>query len=135
MEFRVLVSDIHVHLHIKPDHEVLRRLDAIGRKLDLISTIERKLETTMSLDFTKMIAATTAQTNVTNSALQVLKDLGAKVTDLSAQLAVANSNNDPIAQASVQTQLDGLATGIQTNDDAIAAAIVAPGTPGTPPPA
>jgi len=92
------------------------------------------MENEMALDFTKMIDATNKQTTVTNGVLQTLKDLAAKIADLSTQLAAANAANDPAAQAAVQKQLDDLATGIQTNDDAIAAAIVAPGTPGTPAP-
>lgn len=88
----------------------------------------------MQLDFTKMIDAATKQQGVTNSTLQVLKDLNAKITDLSTQLAAANAAQDPVAQKAVQDQLDALATGINTNDDAIAAAIAAPGVPGTPAP-
>lgn len=126
--------DIHLYHHIVPDPEVINRLDALSRKLDLVLSAELKMENEMALDFTKMIAATTAQTTVTNGVLQVLKDTSAKIADLSAQLAAALAANDPVAQAAVQKQLDDLATGIQTNDDAIAAAIVAPGTPGTPAP-
>jgi len=125
---------IDVYLHIESGTEVTGRLDMIAKKLDLVLSTERRMENTMALDFTKMIAATTTQTTVTNGVLQVLKDTSAKIADLSAQLAAALAANDPVAQAAVQKQLDDLATGIQTNDDAIAAAIVAPGTPGTPAP-
>lgn len=134
MKFDLLVSDIHVHLHIKPDREVLSRIDALSRKLDLVLKTERRMENTMALDFTKMIDATTKQNGVTNSVLQVLKDFSAKVADLSTQLAAANAANDPTAQKAVQDQLDALAQGIQANDDAIAAAIQSPGSPGTPGP-
>jgi len=85
------------------------------------------MESGMVLDFTNMIAAAAAQSTVTNSVLQTLKDLGAKVTDLSAQLAAAIAANDPVAIAAAQAQLDALAAGIQTNDTALAAAIVTPG--------
>lgn len=88
----------------------------------------------MALDFTKIIAAAAAQTTVTNSVLQTLQSLGAKVADLSTQLAAALAANDPVAAAAVQTQLDALATGIQANDDQLAAAVVAPGTVTTPTP-
>jgi glycine cleavage system regulatory protein len=125
---------MHVYHHFVPDPDVLLRLDALSRKMDLVLSTERRMENTMALDFTKMIDAANKQQGVTNSTLQVLKDLNAKISDLSTQLAAANKANDPVAQAAVQTQLDALATGIQTNDDAIAAAIAAPGTPGTPPP-
>jgi hypothetical protein len=126
--------DINLFHYFPPDTQVLTRLDAIEQKLDRVLKVEQRMENTMALDFTKMIAATTAQTTVTNSVLQTLTDLAAKITDLSAQLAAAIAANDPVAQAAVQTQLDALAQGITDNDDKIAAAIVAPGTPGTPPP-
>ncbi|SRR6266852_405569 len=107
--------------------EVLNRLDSIQRQLDLVLKVERRMESGMVLDFTNMIAAAAAQSTVTNSVLQTLKDLGAKVTDLSAQLAAAIAANDPVAIAAAQAQLDALAAGIQTNDTALAAAIVTPG--------
>jgi hypothetical protein len=100
----------------------------------LVLRTERRMESEMALDFTKMIAAAAAQSTVTNGVLQTLQDLGAKVTDLSAQLAAALAANDPVAAQAVQDQLDALATGIQTNDDKIAAAIAAPGTTPTPTP-
>jgi hypothetical protein len=101
----------------------------------LLLRTERRMESEMALDFTKMIAATAAQTTVTNSALQMLTSLGAKITDLSAQLAAALAANDPVEAQKVQDQLDALAGGIQTNDDALAAAIATPGTVPTPTPA
>lgn len=89
----------------------------------------------MQLDFTKMVAAAAAQATVTNSVLQALQDLGAKITDLSAQLAAAIAANDPVAQQAVQDHLDALAQGISDNDDKLAAAIAAPGPTPTPTPA
>jgi hypothetical protein len=100
----------------------------------LVLRTDRRMESEMQLAFTKMIAATAAQTTVTNGAVQALQSLGAKIADLSTQLAAANSANDPVAQAAVQTQLDGLAQGVSDNDDKIAAAIATPGTVTTPTP-
>lgn len=120
--------------HFQPDPEVLRRLDAIARKLDLVLRTERRMENEMALDFTKMNAAIADQTTVDNSVLQYSIDMSAKVSDLSAQLAAAIAANDPAAQAAVQTQLDSLAQGILDNNAKATAAIKAPGTPGTPPP-
>ena len=100
----------------------------------LLLRTERRMESEMALDFTKMIAAAAAQSTVTNGVLQTLQDLGAKITDLSAQLAAALAANDPVAAKAVQDQLDALATGIQTNDDKIAAAIAAPGPTPSPTP-
>jgi hypothetical protein len=99
----------------------------------LVLKTEQRMENEMALDFTKLIAATTAQTNVTNSALTAFQAFGAKVADLSAQLATALATSDPVAAQAVQTQMDALATGVQTNDDKLAAAIQAPGTVATVP--
>lgn len=101
--------------------------------LGLILRTERQMENIMALDFTKMIAATAAQSTVTNSVLAALQSLGAKIADLSTQLAAAIAANDPVAQAAVQTQLDALAQGVSDNDDKLAAAVVATGPAPTPP--
>jgi hypothetical protein len=37
MKFEVDVSDIHIHVHIKPESEVLARLDLVLDKLDLVT--------------------------------------------------------------------------------------------------
>src|SRR5450759_1654040 len=97
----------------------------------LVLKTERRMEHTMALDFTKMNDAVTKQTTVDNSVLQFSIDMSAKITDLSAQLAAAIAANDPVAQAAVQTQLDGMAQGILDNNAKVATAIQAPGTPGT----
>lgn len=126
--------NVTVNVYVHPAKEVTDWMDETTRKLDLLIKTEQRTETEMSLDFTKMQAAATKQVGVTNSVLQVLSDLQAHVTDLAKQLADANAANDPVAQAAVQAQLDALATGIDSNDDKLAAAVAAPGTPGTPPP-
>jgi hypothetical protein len=126
--------DINLFHHFPPDLEVLSRLDSINQKLDLVLRTERRMESDMQLDFTKMIAATAAQSTVTNGALQALQALSAKVTDLSTQLKAANAAADPVAQAAVQTQLDALAQGVSDNDDKIAAAIATHGPAPAPTP-
>src|SRR5882672_10030140 len=127
--------DLNLYHYFPSESEILNRLDSIEQKLDLLTKIERRMESGMVLDFTNMIAAAADQSTVTNSVLQALKDLGAKVADLSAQLAAAIAANDPAATAAIQTQLDALATGIQTNDVALAAAIATPGPAPAPTPA
>lgn len=126
---------IDVFHHIKADPEVLARLDAISRKLDLVLKLERRMETEMAFDFSKMVAAADKQLGVTNSVLQYLSDQGAALTDIRAQLAAAIAANDPAAMKAAQDQLDAFAAGVDANDDKIAAAIAAPGVPGTAPPA
>lgn len=125
---------IDVHLHIEPTPEVLGLLGEMSRKLDLILKVEQRMENTMALDFTKIIAAAAKQQGTTNSVLQTLNDLKVGLDAANKALAAAVAANDPAAIKAAQDQLDSIATGIDTNDDAIAAAIAAPGTPGTPPP-
>jgi len=127
--------DLNLYHYFPSESEILSRLDTIERKLDLLYKVERRMESGMVLDFTNMIAAAADQSTVTNSVLQTLKDLGAKVTDLSAQLAAAIAANDPAAIVAAQAQLEALATGIQTNDAALAAAIATPGPVPAPTPA
>jgi len=127
--------DINLYHHFPPDSEVLNRLGSIEQKLDLVLRTERRMENEMALDFTKMIAAAAAQSTVTNSVLQALGDFGAKVSDLSTQLAAALAANDPVAAQAVQTQLDAFAQGVSDNDDKLAAAIATPGPAPAPTPA
>lgn len=126
--------DLNLYHYFPSESEILSRLESIEHKLDLLYKVERRMESGMVLDFTNMIAAAADQSTVTNSVLQTLKDLGAKVTDLSAQLAAAIAANDPAAIAAAQAQLEALATGIQTNDAALAAAIATPGPAPAPTP-
>jgi len=127
--------DLNLYHYFPSESEILSRLESIEQKLDLLYKVERRMESGMVLDFTNMIAAAADQSTVTNSVLQTLKDLGAKVTDLSAQLAAAIAANDPAAIVAAQAQLEALATGIQTNDAALAAAIATPGPVPAPTPA
>ena len=126
--------DLNLYHYFPSESEILSRLESIEQKLDLLYKVERRMESGMVLDFTNMIAAAADQSTVTNSVLQTLKDLGAKVTDLSAQLAAAIAANDPAAIVAAQAQLEALATGIQTNDAALAAAIATPGPAPAPTP-
>lgn len=127
--------DLRWYHRFLPEYEVLRRLDAIERKLDLSLNIERRTENTMALDFSQLIAAANAQTTVTAGVLATLTELRAHAADLSAQLAAAIAANDPVAQAAVQQQLNDLATGIQSNDNALATAIATtPDAPANPAP-
>lgn len=126
--------EVNLYHHFPSEPEILNRLDSIERKLDLLLKLERRMENEMALDFTKMIAAAANQSTVTNSVLQTLQDLGAKVADLATQLAAAIAANDPVAQQAVQDQLDALATGIDANDTKLAAAITTPGPAPAPTP-
>lgn len=120
------------------DRDVLYKLSRdmarCARRLDDIVRAEQQMEREMALDFSKMLAAATKQTTVTNSVLQYLSDQSATLADIRKQLADAIAANDPAAVKAAQDALDAFAAGVDENDDKIAAAIAAPGTPGTPPP-
>jgi len=107
------------------------KLDSIQRDVDQIRTdvkaIKRKLnllseqEAEMAVDFTAMNAELARNTSLTASIAQVVNTL----VDM---LANIPPSSDPVTQAA----LDDLRNALATNDDAIAAAVVA-GTPAAPP--
>lgn len=106
----------------------------LRQMLRLMLSLERRMEMEMAFDFSKMEAAATKQQGVTNSVLQFLSDQSVVLADIRKQLADAVAANDPAAMKAAQDKLDAFATAMDENDDKIAKAIEAPGTPGTPPP-
>lgn len=109
---RIEISDIHIHLHIDADREVLARLDAIIQKLGL-------METKIMTALTDLQAAVAAEDTVIGSAVTLLNGIPA---------LILAAGTDPAA-------LTALATDIQTNTAALAAAVITgtpgPGTPAT----
>lgn len=122
------------HRSENPWHQAPPWALELREMLRLILKLNLRMESEMAFDFTKMAAAATKQQGVTNSVLQYLADQSVVLTDIRKQLADAIAANDPAAMAAAQKQLDDFAAGVDANDDRIAAAIAAPGTPGTPPP-
>lgn len=105
------------------------------RRLHRIERAEYRMENEMIVDFSKLIASATKQQGVLNSVKQFCQDNAAAQRALSDQFAAAiAAGGDPVALKAVQDQIDASAKGFDDNDDAIAAAIAAPGTPGTTPP-
>ena len=104
MKFEFEINPILVHLHIKPDHEVLARLDAIFDRLDLM---ESNIMTVMD----DLKASVQRNTDAEAAVVTLL-------TGISQQLKDALAANDPAAIQAVITQLDA-------NTAAAAAAVVA----------
>jgi hypothetical protein len=107
MKFEIDVSDIHIHVHIKPDPEVLARLDLVLDKLDLVVSNQETIMTVMD----DLNAAVQRNTDAEASVITLL-------TGISQQLKDALAANDPAAIQAVITQLDA-------NTAAAAAAVVA----------
>ena len=84
-----------IHVHIKPEPEVLRRFDVVIRKLDLMMQRQEYVMATME----DLKAAVTRNTSVDDSVLALL-------TGISQQLKDAQASNDPQAIADVIAQLD-----------------------------
>ena len=106
MKFDLEVSDIRVdlHVHIKPDHEVLARLDAIFERLDLM---ESNIMTVMD----DLKASVQRNTDAEASVITLLQGI-------SQQLKDALAANDPAAIKAVIDKIDA-------NTAAAAAAVVA----------
>ncbi len=115
-------------IHFKPDPEVLRRLNAIERKVDLVLDTQE----TMMIDVTRLQAIGArlqASDTAALAALQALKDQN---TALAAQLTGIQTG-DPTTQKAIDDVVAQLTTSADTVDAAVAAN---PATPNlTPSPA
>ena len=107
MKFELEVNPILVHLHIKPDQEVLARLDAIMDRLDLISENQESMMAIMD----DLKASVQRNTDAEAAVVTLLQGI-------SQQLKDALAAGDPAAIQAVITQIDA-------NTAAAAAAVVA----------
>lgn len=102
---------IDVHLHIEPDPEVLRRLDAISTKLGLVYQLEKTMADTID---------------------DLARDVADEDTSIDAAVVLLNGIDARIAAAGVDpAKLSALRTDIQTKKAALAAAVIV-GTPVAP---
>jgi hypothetical protein len=99
---RIEISDIHVHLHVDPDHEVLARLDVLIQKLGL-------METKIMAELDDLTAQVAANTTVSQSALTLINGIAARITA---------AGTDP-------AKLAALTASLKSDDDALAAAVTA----------
>lgn len=81
----------------------------------------------MAFDIQVLTDAVTREKTVTDSVLTLLAGVSKQITDLTAQLA----NADGAAQAQITAQLNSVAADINTQSDALAAAVVANTPPTT----
>jgi len=105
MKFEIDVSDIHIHVHVKPDHEVLARLDLVLDKLDLVTSNQE----TMMAAIDDLQAAVAAEDTVIDSAITLIQGIPA---------LIAAAGVDPAKLAALQTD-------ITTKSSALAAAVAA----------
>ena len=105
MKFEVDVSDIHIHVHIKPDQEVRARLDAI---LDQLGLVVGNQETMMAA-IDDLQAAVAAEDTVIDSAITLIQGIPA---------LIAAAGVDPAKLAALQSD-------ITTKSSALAAAVAA----------
>ncbi len=93
------------------------RLNRIDAKLDILATKLNTIigqENKMAVDVSALTSEVTRNSSVTASVVQL-------VNNLAAQIAAIPPSSDPATQAA----LDALKTTLSSNDDAIAAAVVA----------
>jgi len=102
MRIDLAVSDIHVHLHVKPDHEVLARLDAVIHRLGL-------METKIMSELDSLAAQVAANRTVAQSALTLINGIADRI---------AAAGGDP-------AKLAELTASLKSDDDALAAAVTA----------
>jgi hypothetical protein len=113
-EMNINPSDIHVHLHLEPDREVLARLDVVLQKLDLMETKIMTTQSDIAAALAQVQTDVAAQTTVTAS-------LQSYVQGIVAQLAALASQTTDTTTAAALT---ALSTQIQANSAADAALIV-----------
>lgn len=65
---KIEISDIHIHLHVEPDHQVLALLNAIIHRLDLL---ENRLMASIS-DFETALAAIDEKVGVVKTDVETL---------------------------------------------------------------
>ena len=127
MKFEVDVSDIHVHIHIKPDHEVRARLDDIFDRLGLIisnqETVIMPTLDELNAKADETLASVTAETDLNNAIAKIVTDQNSTIVDLKAQLAAAGT--DPVKLAALEATLDNILTLNTSNTKIVSDAITA----------
>jgi hypothetical protein len=113
MKFELEIPPIHLHVHIKPDHEVRARLDAI---LDQLGLVVSKQETMMAA-IDDLQAAVAAEDTVIDSAIALIQGIPA---------LIAAAGVDPAKLAALQSDITAKSSSL--------AAAVAANTPAAPTP-
>jgi len=127
MKFEFEVSPIEIHLHIKPDTEVLARLDLVLDKLELVVSNQESIimptldELQAKADAT--LANVTAETDLDNAIAKIVTDQNNTIIDLKAQLVAAGT--DPVKLAALEATLDNILTVNTSNTKIVSDAITA----------
>lgn len=114
----IKISDIHIHLHVKPDSEVLARLGVILQKLDLIIHKEDQIMSLETDALDQAEAAAAANSAADDAAEALLVKIAALIADLK------NNQTDPATVA----RITALSTALTERAGRLSAAVVA-GTP------
>ena len=116
---RIEISDIHVHLHVEPDREVLARLDVLSQKLGLMETKIMATQADIAAALAKVQADVAAETTLDASILTFIQGLQAQIAALAAQTTdttTADALNALAAQ--MESNAAPLAAAITTNTPA-----------------
>jgi hypothetical protein len=113
-----------------PDYEVLRRLDTLEDKLDLIiqgqETVIMPTLDELQAKAKATLDKVTSDTDIDNAIAKVVNDQNATIADLKAQLAAAGT--DPVKLQALSDTLDAILK-TDTSNAAIVADAVTAGTP------
>lgn len=115
--------------HFLPDYEVLRRLDSLEYKMDLILQAQDIIMPTLDELQAKAQATldkVTSDTDIDNAIAKVVNDQNATIADLKAQLAAAGT--DPAKLQALSDTMDAILK-TDTSNAAIVANAVTSGTP------
>lgn len=127
MDFNV---NVYIHdRHVEARCEVMRRLDKVDHKLDLIFHRQETIMPTLDelqAKATATLAKVTSDTDIDNAVAQVINNQNATITDLKAQLAAAGT--DPAKLQALSDTMDAILQTDTSNAKIVADAVTA-GTP------
>jgi hypothetical protein len=131
MKLETEISPIHIHLHVKADHEVVALLNAVINRLDLMeSNIMPSLDE-LQAKAQATLAKVTSDTDIDNAVAKIVNDQNATIIDLRAQLAAAGT--DPAKLQALSDTMDAILA-VDTSNATIVSTAVTAGTPAAPTP-
>lgn len=126
MKFEFEVSPIQVHLHVKPDHQVVALLNDVFLRLDLMESNIMATIDQLQAKADATLANVTAETDLDNAIAKIVTDQNNTIIDLKAQLVAAGT--DPVKLAALESTLDNILT-VNTSNTKIVADAVTANTP------
>ena len=123
MKFEFEINPILVHVHVKPDHEVVALLNDVLNRLDLMeSTIMPSLDE-LQAKADSTLANVTAETDLDNAIAKIVTDQNNTIIDLKAQLATAGT--DPVKLQALSDTLDNILSTNTSNTKIVSDAVTA----------